>query len=129
MATSKTPTPEFTDADFDNWTDESEVAALTELNQTKYIIVEGSFVGRFADGQIIKLPLKLKTAMITELQKTIDDPLDQFRHLIVTFAGEDLAAQFDEQGLIPAAIMTEKFFRAIARAQELAFPESKPSSS
>ena len=31
-ATQNTPAPEFTDADFDNWTEESEVAALEELN-------------------------------------------------------------------------------------------------
>lgn len=128
-ATQNTPAPELSDADFDNWNDDSEVAALQQLNETKYIIVEGTFVGRFGDGQIVKLPLKLKAAMVAELQKEIDDPIDQFRHLLTTFAGEDVATAFDEQGLIPSAIMAEKYFRAIGRAQELAFPESKPSSS
>ncbi len=128
-ATETTKAPEFSDADFDAWDDEAEVAELEKLNETKYIIVEGQFVGRFGDGQIVKLPLKLKASMVADLNKQFDDPVEQFRHLLVTFAGEEVADAFDEQGLIPSAIMTEKYFRAIGRAQELAFPESKPSSS
>ena len=110
--------------DFDNWSQEAEDDALRKLNDVKHIIVEGSFVGRFADGTIVKIPLTLSLATIDELQKDFASPVDQFKHLLKTFAGEDVAADLDKRGIIPVAIMTEKFFRALGRAQELAFPES-----
>lgn len=131
-ATTKTapaPSTEVEEYDFDAWTEEDETAALIALNDVKNIIVEGSFVGRFADGTIVKIPLSLTISMIDELQAQFDNPIDQFRHLITTYAGEDLGAQLAERSMIPVSIMTEKYFRCLARAQELAFPESKPSSS
>lgn len=128
MAASATTT-DVEEYDFDAWDQEKEDAALAALNDVKHIIVEDSFVGRFSDGLIVKLPLRLKLTMIKDLQREHDDPIDQFRVLVKTFAGDDVAEQIEDQGMIPTAIIVEKFFRAIARAQELAFPEYKPSSS
>lgn len=110
--------------DFDNWDQEREDDALRALNDVRHIIVEGNFVGRFADGTIVKIPLSLSLDMVNELQRDFDTPVDQFKHLLTTFAGEDVAAELDKRSIIPVGIMTEKFFRALGRAQELAFPES-----
>lgn len=126
MATPKTEAVEY---DFDNWDQEAEDAALVALNDVKYIIVEQHFVGRFADGTIVRIPLRLNLALVDELQAEHDSQIDQFKALVKTFGGEDLAASLDTQGLIAVAIITEKYFRCLGRAQELAFPESKPSSS
>jgi hypothetical protein len=128
MASTKTATS-VEEYDFDNWSEEAEEAALRALNDVKYVIVEGTFVGRFSDGTIVKIPLSLKLGMIDELQEKFASPVDQFRHLLRTFAGDDVADGLAERSLIPVAIMTEKYFRCLGRAQELAFPESSRSSS
>ena len=132
MATTRKPTapPAATEEyDFDNWDQEAEDAALAALNDVKYIIVENDFVGRFADGTIVRIPLRLNLALVDELQAQHESQIDQFKSLVQTFGGDELAASLDTQGLIAVAIITEKYFRCLGRAQELAFPESKPSSS
>lgn len=111
--------------DFENWDQEKEDAALRELNDVQHIIVEGSFVGRFSsDKKIVKIPLTITLDAVDELKRDFEDPIDQFKHLVKTFGGEELAAELDTRGMIPVAIMAEKYFRALGRAQELAFPES-----
>lgn len=110
--------------DFDGWTQEDEDKALIALNDVRYIIVEGDFVGKFADGLVVRIPLSLPISIIDELQEQFDTPLEQFRHLLTLFAGEEVAKSLSTRSMIPVAIMTEKFFRAMARAQELAFPQS-----
>lgn len=129
MAAAKTTKPEDPGYDFDSWNQEAEDAALAVLNDVKYIIVEQDFVGRFADGTIIRVPLTLKLSLVEELQAKHNNQIDQFKSLVQTFAGDELAGAMDSKGLIPVAIMTEKYFRCLARAQELAFPESSASSS
>lgn len=127
MATRKTTTAEPVEAeeyDFDNWDQDREDAALIAMNDVKYIIVEGNFVGRFADGTIVKIPLSLSLSMVDELQTEFTSQIDQFKSLLRTFGGDELVEQLDRQNLVPVAIMTEKYFRCLGRAQELAFPES-----
>lgn len=126
MATPKTKAVEY---DFDSWDQDAEDAALVALNDVKHIIVEQDFVGRFADGTIVRIPLRLNLALVDELQAKHNSEIDQFKALVERFGGEELAAALDTQGLIAVAIITEKYFRCLGRAQELAFPESKPSSS
>ena len=119
------PAPEVEETyDFDNWSQEQEDAALRALTDVRYIIVEDKFVGRFTDHHVVKIPLKLSTSTIDELEAKYATPLDQFQQLLVMFYGEDEAASLADRSLIEVAIMTEKFFRALKRAQELAFPES-----
>ncbi|MDR2294684.1 MAG: hypothetical protein LBE05_05720 [Microbacterium sp.] len=115
---------EVVEYDFDNWSQEAEDAALLALSDVKHIIVEGDFVGRFADGAIMRIPLKLSLAQIDELQEKFDNPIDQFRHLVNTFAGDAVAETLNDRNLISVSVMTEKYFRALKRAQELSFPES-----
>ena len=126
MATPKTKAVEY---DFDSWDQDAEDAALVALNDVKHIIVEQDFVGRFADGTIVRIPLRLNLALVDELQAKHNAEIDQFKALVERFGSEELAAALDTQGLIAVAIITEKYFRCLGRAQELAFPESKPSSS
>jgi hypothetical protein len=127
-STTKTnPAPavaEVEDYDFDSWTQEDEDAQLIALNDVKYIIVEGSFIGRFSDLTIVKIPLKLSMTMVNELEEKFADPLDQFKHLLTIFAGEEIAEGLKERNMISVAIMTRKYFAAFKRAQDLAFPEA-----
>lgn len=126
MATTK-PTSDAVpeEYDFENWDQEKEDAALRELNDVQHIIVEGSFVGRFSsDKKIVKIPLTITLDAVDELKRDFDDPIDQFKHLVRTFGGDELVAEIETRGIIPVGIMAEKYFRALQRAQELAFPES-----
>ncbi|WP_077223045.1 hypothetical protein [Rathayibacter sp. VKM Ac-2630] len=120
----ETPVQVEEEYDFDSWDQEREDAALRALTDVRYIIVEDKFVGRFTDRHVVKIPLKLTTSTIDELEAKFSTPLDQFRHLLSMFYGEEEAAALADRSLIEVAIMTEKFFRALKRAQELAFPES-----
>ncbi len=123
--TTKTAAPsDVEEYDFDSWSDEAETAALTALNDVKYIIVEGSFVGRFSDGTIVKIPLSLSLETINELQTEFASPIDQFQHLLKTFAGDEIAESLNKLSIIAVGIMTEKYFRLLGKAQELAFPQS-----
>ena len=129
MATTKTKTKATgneleAEYDFDSWTQEDEDAALRKINDVKHIIVGGNFVGRFGDGTIVKIPLELKLSTIDELQEKFTSPVDQFSHLIRTYAGEEVADSLKDRSIIPLAILSEKFFRCLARAQEIHFPES-----
>jgi hypothetical protein len=111
--------------DFDSWSQEKEDAELRALNDVQYIIVEGgTFVGRFSDLTIVKIPLKLSMSMIDELEEKFTDPLDQFKHLLGIFAGEEVAEDLKDRNMISVAIMTRKYFTAFKRAQDLAFPEA-----
>lgn len=122
MAATTTETAE--DYDFDGWTQEKEDAALRRLIDVKCIIVEKSFVARFADGTILKIPLNLSMEMIDELEQKFTTPIEQFRHLLSTFMGEGVAEDLSRQNLVPVGVLVEKYFRALTRAQQLAFPES-----
>jgi hypothetical protein len=122
--TPKTAEPTEVEYDFDNWDQDAEDKALLALNDVKYIIVEKTFVGRFSDGEIVKIPLTLSSSLIEELEQDFTSPMDQFKHLLRLFVGDEFADTLDQRSMIPVAILTEKFFRCIKRAQELAFPES-----
>jgi hypothetical protein len=50
--------------------------------------------------------------------------MEQFKHLVRLFVGDEFADSLPTRSMIPVAILTEKFFRCVKRAQELAFPES-----
>ena len=120
----ETPVHAEEEYDFDSWTQDREDAALRALTDVRYIIVEDKFVGRFTDRHVVKIPLKLSTSTIDELEAEYPTPLDQFKQILAMFYGEEEAAALADRSLIEVAIMTEKYFRALKRAQELAFPES-----
>jgi hypothetical protein len=123
VAPSKTTTaPEY---DFDNWTEEDEEKALAAaVPDVKHIIVERRFVGRFENGDVVEVPLTLSLDAVDELQSGGQSPVDQFKSLLTTVGGEDVAKQFASHDLVEAAIMAEKFFRTLQRVQQAAFPES-----
>ena len=122
MAARKTTEVEY---DFDNWSEEAEEQAVqAAVPEVKHIIVEGTFVGRFSDGDIVKMPLKLSLADADELTGRHENQVDQFREMVRAVGGDAAVKQFVEHDIIEAVIMAEKFFRVINRVQQAAFPES-----
>lgn len=128
MATTRTtktqPKAEQPVYDFDNWTDaDEEKAILAAVPDVAYIIVERRFVGRLADGTIVEAPLTLTLDEVDELQADGAAPVDQFRRILKKVHGEQSAADFGKHDLVEGAILAEKYFRALQKVQQAAFPE------
>jgi len=118
----KTETPVY---DFDGWSDEAEEKAIAAaVPDVKHIIVERRFIGRFVDGDIVEVPLSISLNDVDELQREHATPVDQFKSILRTVGGDDVATKFAGHDLVEAAIMSEKYFRTLQRVQSAAFPES-----
>ncbi|MFF7683161.1 hypothetical protein ACFZA2_10400 [Microbacterium sp. NPDC007973] len=111
--------------DFDSWTEDDETKALVALApDIKHIIVERSFVGRFRDGTIIKLPLDISLDDIDVLTEKYDNPVDQIKALLTQIGGEDAAKEFTRQNMADAIALAQKFFAIFARIAGATVPES-----
>jgi hypothetical protein len=123
--TASTAAPAETPYDFDNWTEEDEAKAiLAAVPDVRHIVVERRFIGRFADGDIVEVPLTLSLDDVDELQADYPTPVDQFKAILRTLGGDEAAAKFTAHDLIETAIMAEKYFRTLGKVQQAAFPES-----
>jgi hypothetical protein len=126
MAARTTPTPPapVEEYDFDNWSEEDETKAIAELvPDVRYVIVERTFVGRFADGVIVKLPLSISLDDIDALTETTPNPVDQVKTLLRTIGGEASVQDFSRHDLSETIIMADKFFRVFTRISQAALPE------
>lgn len=120
-ATAKAPAEEY---DFDSWTEEDEKAAMAALvPDIKHIIVEKTFVGRFPDGVIVKLPLSISLDDVEALQKENDSPVDQFKALLERVGGTEVVREFSRHDLAETVIMSERFFTIFSRISQAALPE------
>lgn len=124
MATTrKTTAPE--PYDFDNWTEDDEAKAiLAAVPDVKHIVVERRFIGRFSDGDTVEVPLGISLDEVDELQEQYATPVDQFKAILRTIGGEEVAKKFTSHDLVETAIMAEKYFRTLGKVQQAAFPES-----
>lgn len=121
MAASKTTAPA-EQYDFDNWSPEKEQAALQALvPEVKYIIVEGSYVGRFPDGTIIKLPLSISLDDVDALGEGAE--VDQLKALLTSIGGEEAAKTFTSQDLIASTAMAEQYFGLFEKVSKASRPE------
>jgi hypothetical protein len=123
-ATTKTA-PAFTDADFDNWTDDDEEKAVVALiPDIKHIIVEKNFVGRFEDGVIIQLPLNITLADLDEMSEKTENPVEQVKQLLLKLGGEDAVREFATHNFTETLAMTTRFFDVFERVAGAKRPES-----
>lgn len=124
--TTKTAKPaEVVEYDFDNWNEDAESKALAALApDVKYIIVEGSFVGRFTDGSIIKLPLSISIDDIDTMTENTPNPVDQIKNLLRDVGGDDAVTEFTKHNMTEAVVLAEKFFTVFTRIAQASFPES-----
>jgi len=120
--TASAPVEEY---DFDSWTEDDEEKALAALTpQIKYIVVERSFVGRFEDRTIIKLPLNISLDDIDALAQKFDNPVDQVKELLMRIGGEEATKEFTRQNMVDTIAMATKFFEIFARIAGATVPES-----
>ncbi|WP_291053729.1 hypothetical protein [Herbiconiux sp.] len=120
--TAPLPEPNEVVYDFDGWTPEAETKAIAALApEIPYIIVEKNFVGRFPDGIIVKMPLSISLDEVDALSS--GDPVDQFKALLTTLAGEEAAKQFSRHDLAETVVMSSKFFAVFERIAKASLPE------
>ncbi len=111
--------------DFDNWTEADEEKAIAALvPEIKHIIVEKSFVGRFPDGAIVKMPLSVTLDDVNALSVAGQSPVDQFTTLLTRVAGKDVASEFTRHDLAETVVMAERFFSVFSRISQASLPES-----
>lgn len=110
--------------DFDSWDEESEQKALQAIApKVKYIIVEGEFVGRFTDGTIVRMTLSLSVDDIDDVTSSSDNPIDQFKSLLVKLGDKKSAAEFTKRDLAEAMAMASKFFELIEKKAKASLGE------
>lgn len=117
----QTPAPEY---DFDSWNADAEKKAIEQLTpDVKYIIVENRFIGRFMDGQLLELPLRLSVDDIEELDSMEVGPVDQVKHLLTTLGGEKAAKDFTSHNISESMLLATKYFTILQRISGLTVPE------
>lgn len=120
MATRTTP-PEY---DFDNWSEEDEEKAIAALApDVRHIIVEKNFIGRFTDGAVVTLPIRLTVDDIDELDSVSPSPVDQLKHLLTKIGGADAAKEFTSHDIAEAMILATKYFGVLRRVAGASLPE------
>lgn len=124
----RTTTPPATaveEYDFDSWTPEDEEKAIAALApEIKHIIVERSFIGRFSDGVIVKLPLSISLDDIDALTEETDNPVDQVKILLERIGGKDALSDFTSQNMSDTIAMAQRFFSVFSRIAGASVPES-----
>jgi hypothetical protein len=110
---------EFTDADFDSWTEEDEAAAIQEMAKTmgiRYIISEGRFfVARFPDGHIIKVPVAVSLDDFEALPDDSEGPVKQVQALLGFFGQEEDQEYLAGQNFPTVIDFASKYFDVFKR--------------
>ncbi len=117
----KTPEPEY---DFDSFDEAAEQAAIAALvPDIKHIIVGGDFIGRFSDGQTVRLPLSITLDDVDQLEQADLSPVDQVKHLLSTIGGKTEAAKFSKHSLLEATALASRYFAVFERVNQASLPE------
>lgn len=111
---------EFTDAEFDGWTDELEEAQInlaTESNKIKYIVVEGQhFVAKFPDGRIIKTVLALSVDQLESMMTVADSgEVEQIKYLLKILGQDEDLAYLQKTSILPMIDFATKYFRVFMK--------------
>lgn len=124
MAATRTATKPAPEYDFDSWSEEDEAKAIAALvPDVRHIIVEGNFIGRFVDGKIVTLPVKLSVDDIDELDTVSPSPVDQLKHLLTKIGGPDAAKEFTSHDIAEAMLLATKYFDVLRRVAGASLPE------
>lgn len=127
MATAKPktePAAEPVEYDFDNWDEAAETKAIEAARpDTRYIIVEKRFIGRFEDLTTVEIPLSLTVDDIEEMERISGNPIDQLKHLLTNIGGEQVAKDFTSHDIAETMFLANKFFTILQRLAGASLPE------
>lgn len=119
------PVPKYNgaDYDFDNFDEDEAISELVKESEVKYVIVERTFVGRFPNGKIAKLPLTLTLDLANAAEFGGDNPIDQIRGLLNTLGDEKTTNLILSQDLFAVAQFATKYFKVIEKISKASLPE------
>lgn len=127
MATaSRTTKTQVEKYDFDAFDAEAEDAAIAQIaeNSVKYIIVEKTFVGRFASGTIVKVPLDITVSIANGIDEdAAGNPIDQLQRLFELIGDEESAKTILAQGLVESVVFATKYFTVLQKITKASLPE------
>ena len=115
--TTTEPAPDV-EYDFDSWDEQAEAAALAALaGSFKYIIVEGAFVGRFGDGDVVRIPLEFNLDVLDGLDETAA-PVDQLRQILAALGDQATADRILKQPVTQVATCASVYFTLVQKVTE-----------
>lgn len=122
--TTKPAEPEV-EYDFDGWDEAAEEAALAALADSfKYVLVEKTFVGRFHDGTIVKIPLEFSLDVLDSIED-IQSPVDQLRGLLTEIGDKATADFIIGKPVTQLAACASTYFDVVQRVTEKSIQKLK----
>lgn len=126
MATKKV-VDSFSPEDFESWDEAAEqaaIAAAAAAVEVKYIIIEGrTFVARFPDGEIVKVPIKVSLNDISAITTETSDELEQVKSLLQILGQDDDLEVLGNEDILAVTDFAAKYFRVFEKISQVALGE------
>ena len=126
MATKKV-VDSFSPEDFESWDEAAEqaaIAAAAAAVEVKYIIIEGrTFVARFPDGEIVKVPIKVSLNDISAITTETSDELEQVKSLLQVLGQDDDLEVLGNEDILAVTDFAAKYFRVFEKISQVALGE------
>lgn len=126
MATKKV-VDSFSPEDFESWDEAAEqaaIAAAAAAVEVKYIIIQGkTFVARFPDGEIVKVPIKVSLNDISAITTETSNELEQVKSLLQILGQDDDLEVLGNEDILAVTDFAAKYFRVFEKISQVALGE------
>ena len=126
MATKKV-VDSFSPEDFESWDEAAEqaaIAAAAAAVEVKYVIIEGkTFVARFPDGEIVKVPIKVSLNDISAITTETSNELEQVKSLLQILGQDDDLEILGNEDILAVTDFAAKYFRVFEKISQVALGE------
>ena len=126
MATKKV-VDSFSPEDFESWDEAAEqaaIAAAAAAVEVKYVIIEGkTFVARFPDGEIVKVPIKVSLNDISAIITETSNELEQVKSLLQILGQDDDLEVLGNEDILAVTDFAAKYFRVFEKISQVALGE------
>ena len=113
--------------DFESWDEAAEqaaIAAAAAAVEVKYIIIEGkTFVARFPDGEIVKVPIKVSLNDISAITTETSNELEQVKSLLQILGQDDDLEVLGNEDILAVTDFAAKYFRVFEKISQVALGE------
>lgn len=107
--------PEFSLEQFEAWDQDAEDAAVAAIADAfKYIVVEGNFVGRFGDGDVVKIPLEFEASVFEGLDETASG-MAQLKEILTALGDAETAERIMSKPFPQMAACAALYFEVVER--------------
>ena len=125
--TTKKVVDSFSPEDFESWDEAAEqaaIAAAAAAVEVKYIIIEGkTFVARFPDGEIVKVPIKVSLNDISAITTETSNELEQVKSLLQILGQDDDLEVLGNEDILAVTDFAAKYFRVFEKISQVALGE------